>query len=60
MQRKKIITGDHDGNESTTTTSPIDSSEDERDLDCSTPINGILPSSAMRRAGFTGLLDMII
>lgn len=46
--------------ESTTSTSPIDSSGDERALDCTTPTNGMLPPSPMRLAGFTGLLDMIL
>jgi hypothetical protein len=45
---------------STTITSPIDIRGDERDLDCTTPTNGMLPPSPMRRAGFTGLLDIIM
>lgn len=44
----------------TTTTSPIDSKGDERVLDCEEPTSGRPPLSAMRRAGFTGLLDMIV
>lgn len=45
---------------STTITSPIDIRGDERVLDCTIPTNGMLPPSPMRRAGFTGLLDIII
>jgi hypothetical protein len=45
---------------STTMTSPIDIRGDERDLDCTVAINGMLAPSTMRREGFTGLLDIII
>lgn len=45
--------------EITTTKSPIDNKRDERVLDCTEPTNGMLPPSAKRRAGFTGLLDMV-
>lgn len=44
----------------TTTKSPIDKNGDERVLDCTEPTKGMLPPSAKRRAGFTGLLDMVI
>lgn len=44
----------------TTMTSPIDSRGDERDLDCTAPTNGIFTPSPMRRAGFTGLLDITL
>lgn len=45
---------------STTTKRPIDSRGDERDLDCTPPIKGMLPPSPMRRAGFTDLRDIVI
>lgn len=44
---------------STTITRPIESKGDERDFEWSEPTNGTLPPSARRRAGFTGLLDMV-
>jgi hypothetical protein len=38
----------------------MDSSGDERDLECIEPTKGRLPPSAKRLAGFPGLLDIII
>lgn len=43
-----------------TTTSPIVSKGDERDLECIELTNGRLPPSRRRREGFTGLLDMVL
>uniref|UniRef100_A0A2P2JGM3 Uncharacterized protein n=1 Tax=Rhizophora mucronata TaxID=61149 RepID=A0A2P2JGM3_RHIMU len=40
-----------------TTKSPIDSKGEERDLEC---IKAIPPPLARRRAGFPGLLDIVI
>lgn len=50
--------GNNDATKHTTAKSITDSKGDERDFECAEPTKGMLPPSARRRAGFTGLLDM--
>lgn len=56
-QTEKIM-GNNDATKHTTAKSITDSKGDERDFECAEPTKGMLPPSARRRAGFTGLLDM--